>query len=611
LNKKFLHSEIGKALGEVANIVAYGEHFVFYAPDRPDPVDWEDEFDGPRVRLEYSTEYSQFIKRKSMYESKCTQAYHMMKARCSPSMWNAVKEHPDFQQWDREQDALALWLRIQDISLNGTGLPENDSKKKNEARHRFDRVHQKQNESVGDFYSRFIEHYDAMVSQGANLIQLMIPEGLEGELLEEVYAQHRVDEEAMKAISFLNKLDKSRFSTLLDDLENAKQFGRDEYPTTVVDAYAMANRYRKNGSRLDTLHRGRADRYDAAFAATESKGNPKGNKGNKGQKDKKKDGVNCYHCDEAGHVRNHCPQLVKALQYFMKTGKSFDQLKDEIVVLSFKGLEEFIMAESSARPFTKDDLLLDNQASISVICNPDLVYDIREADSGIVIEGVGKGKLKTTLIANLPGIGVVYFNPDAIANILCFYDINNRFGVKFDSKRFSVEVPELKRTLLFKPVRKLYVCKNVQFLSNMIKNVLVSTSNPQKECDFSVSPTEPAHMVSDEVSQLSQADPISNGIDIVTSIDNYSSSGSSIGAKGEEILASIDRKVVENGVQSPTTQQLYGIASAREGKHINRESTSNMMKVDRDIMVSTPSVVKILDRQGTAQARNMNAGQSL
>jgi hypothetical protein len=195
LNKKFLHSEIGKALGEVANIIAYGEHFVFYAPDRPDPADWEDEFDGPRVKLEYSTEYGQFIKRKSAYESKCTQAYHMMKARCSPSMWNAIKEHPDFEQWDRDQDALSLWLRIQDISLNGTGLPENDSKKKNEARHRYDRVHQRQNESVGDFYSRFMEHYDAMVSQGAYLIQIIIPEDLDEDQLEEVRDQHRVDDE--------------------------------------------------------------------------------------------------------------------------------------------------------------------------------------------------------------------------------------------------------------------------------------------------------------------------------------------------------------------------------------------------------------------------------
>ncbi|MGK4422370.1 hypothetical protein ACSLVQ_29390, partial [Klebsiella pneumoniae] len=84
----------------------------------------------------------------------------------------------------------------------------------------------------------FNENYDAMVAQGAQLIQMFVPEGLDEDLLREMRNEHRQNEEEMKAMSFLNKLDKSRFSTLLDDLENAKQMGRDEYPTTLVDAYA-------------------------------------------------------------------------------------------------------------------------------------------------------------------------------------------------------------------------------------------------------------------------------------------------------------------------------------------------------------------------------------
>ena len=65
----------------------------------------------------------------------------------------------------------------------------------------------------------------------------------------------RIREEAMKAMSFLNKLDRTRYKGMMDALENASHFGRDEYPTTLTAAYAMACNYRENGLRVDgVLH---------------------------------------------------------------------------------------------------------------------------------------------------------------------------------------------------------------------------------------------------------------------------------------------------------------------------------------------------------------------
>ena len=65
-NKKMLHKDLGTQLGEVAHIVEYGEHFTFFAPDYPDPDDWDDPVEGPRVRMEYGTEFGAYIKRKSV-----------------------------------------------------------------------------------------------------------------------------------------------------------------------------------------------------------------------------------------------------------------------------------------------------------------------------------------------------------------------------------------------------------------------------------------------------------------------------------------------------------------------------------------------------------------
>ena len=495
--RRLLATEVGKAFGEAANIIEHGEHFMFHPPDYPDDDDWNDPDVGPRVRMEYGTEYAAYVKLKTAYDTKCAQVYHLVWSKCTIAMQNAVKEHSDFNIWDRHKDVLNLWLRIVDISMNGTGAAENDSKRINEAKHRFDRVHQRQKESVGEFYYRFNENYDAMVSQGAYLVQPLIPGGLTDEQLKEISELHAEQEELLKSMSFMNKLDKIRYSGLMDDLDNAKQFGRDEYPKTLVDAYSLANRYRKNGVRIDQASRGREERYDAAFAASDTKKASNSKNNQKQQQKEGRDNMKCYHCEEMGHVRSKCPMLAKAIKYFSKTGKTIDQLKEEVkdVLVSFKGLEEFILTERSSRPFNERDLLLDNQASISVFCNKNYVTNIRPADQEISIAGVSKDKLKTTLVADAKGLGTVYFNPEAIANILCFYDINKRFGVKFDQHKFTFVVPQLNKTLNFVPKGKLYICKDAKFLleNNHLRTANLTngeklTSNVEPEMMYKESP---------------------------------------------------------------------------------------------------------------------------
>ena len=172
------------------------------------------------IRSEYQIEFSAYIKTKAQYESRCAQVYHLIWSKCTVAMRNAVKQDPDFARWDPLRDALSLWLCITNISLNGT-VVESAAKRIQEARHRWDRFHQKMNEPVGEFYDRFQEHYEAMTSQGAFLIQPLIPPEIGEEALAAITAQHTRQEEEIKAMNFLNKLDRTRFGKLLDELQNA------------------------------------------------------------------------------------------------------------------------------------------------------------------------------------------------------------------------------------------------------------------------------------------------------------------------------------------------------------------------------------------------------
>src|SRR5437868_5915326 len=160
LCKRLLSNEVGKIYGECSCIIDYGEHFTITEPDPPTPEDLNDEFNAILVKMQYQASYSNFIKRTTDYNSKCSQVYHLVWSKCSTSMQNAVKQDGDFPTWDQEKDVLSLWLKVTHISLNGTGVPENNAKRINEARHRFDRVHQRKDEAVGDFHDRFNQNYE-------------------------------------------------------------------------------------------------------------------------------------------------------------------------------------------------------------------------------------------------------------------------------------------------------------------------------------------------------------------------------------------------------------------------------------------------------------------
>lgn len=458
-NRRLLSIEIGSKFGDAATVIDYGQHPTFDNPEI-DPLDLADPDMGEINRIHFQAEIQSVVRARKDYELKCSQVYHVIWSKCTTAMQNAVKQDPDFEQYDRDKDPLPLWLKIVDISLNGIGVPENDEKKINEARHRFDRVSQRRDETVGAFYDRFNTCYDAMTAQGARLYQIFIPANIAAvpanvaDAVRDALTQESEErEERAKAMAFINKLDRSRFGGMLDELDNALQNNRDEYPQTLVEAYTKASRYKKNGVYVDGMISARQENnYPAVYATM------------KDEKGKGRDGkeLKCWICDQHGHKRGDCKALLNSLTYLAKKGKTFEQLqkevKDGVALVTIKGFEEYIMAEKNKRPFNDYDVLLDNQATVSIFNNRTLLTNIRKAPTPITIGGIGKGKLKATMVGEFLWLGTVYFNPESIANILCFYDINKKYGVKFNDDVFTIMDKAKPRQLEFHARSKLYVC---------------------------------------------------------------------------------------------------------------------------------------------------------
>jgi hypothetical protein len=242
--------------------------------------------------------------------------------------------------------------------------------------------------------------------------------------------------------------DRHRYGKLIEDLDNDFTQRRDNYPETLVDAYNLLvhwkqdprNLMRALGTNNDGVAFANVDADEASSLSTLTSTD------NRQQARARQDisHITCHKCGIRGHYTSNCPELEQKLE----------QNKQESgVQMLMAGVEDGAFNEATSFQFLLTDedqgislhqqrngrvptswILLDNQSTVNVFSNKELLTNIRTTDRVMNIR-CNACVTRTSMIGDLPGYdGEVWYNPKGIANILSLSDVEKFHQVTYDSR---------------------------------------------------------------------------------------------------------------------------------------------------------------------------------
>ena len=176
-----------------------------------------------------------------------------------------------------------------------------------------------------------------------------------------------------------------------------------------------------------------------------NKSNSKGGKGDKGgaksetkqsadDSSSKGQGPVCNLCHKHGHKMYACSMLEECKEYTMKKRSGAGEMKNKVDAVHFhvnasddegERMPDYVVLPTVSGELDEFDVLLDNQATVSVIRNPILVTNVREADQPVRVRGIG-GDLIIDREADFGDFGTVYFDERALTNVLCYADVEDQ-----------------------------------------------------------------------------------------------------------------------------------------------------------------------------------------
>jgi hypothetical protein len=316
-----------------------------------------------------------------------------------------------------------------------------------EAKKRFYMLRQDKHTSVQQYYESFIntveviEHCGGDIGTDRSLVEEMLG-GRERSIASEaimINAEQQAKDKYL-ACAFILGADKTRYGRLLEDLENSYTQGDDKFPKVMTDAYNLLVNWKQNPMNYMRVV---DSAQDGAMFVTDGAETNDSNTGFPGK---------CWICKQTGHRKNECPmrsneykptesqqQLgdsttgTQLLLHSTHDGEDGESVYDQYgFMFQLQSVNDFSFQQSGDEDLRRW-ILLDNQSTVNVFCNPGLVRNVRRAPNPLELK-CNAGVVHVDKIADLPGYpDPVWFNSNGIANVLSLSRVSKLFPVMYNN----------------------------------------------------------------------------------------------------------------------------------------------------------------------------------
>ena len=469
--KEFMKRETGEEYGFLANL--FDTNGEIYVPPAVTAADYTPLYavDAEHVsatvlgRLREGAEIAR-NKQVSTLKANRPKLYATMKKSISSSSGELIKQHADFAGNEASKDPHELWRIILATHLterNGQSAAMRLIDKSN-AENAFLAFRQRSFESISTFKNKFDEHLLVLTAAG--------------------FAEIPEEE---KAVKFLEKLDMQRYGYMTAELMNGVRKGQ-PYPDTLHKAWDISSNWVRSGvasssgdnsfhsvfladDRNDVKPRGdrkKAKKYlPVTKKAVDSATDPKNQK-------VRIDTRSCYGCGKQGHIKRNCPEAEIKIHFTEGEFDEGDEGEEEdewqsAFVAGWVEVEErwwcwniflsifeacsiiFVWMFSERESpelnqtvlFGAHELLLDNEASVSIFKDSALLNNVRNSKKPISMGGIQKGSpsLRVTRQGEFRDFGTVHHNQNAAANILSFAEmVDLGCRVQYSEKCYEIVI---------------------------------------------------------------------------------------------------------------------------------------------------------------------------